>query len=526
MNKFWQRGEPLVWFSGSALAAILLIMATLMAVVVTSGLGVFWPHRLAEFTLADGGAVMGEVIKSEPVPGEAAGRRIQLKIGNRDLYALDFRWIDETNIVARVQPEDAVALERMEYGNFYGRIREVNGAPGGWAALMAARQAIAPDLERVREATGRIVAVNRAMESIRLREVKLRYRGAANGDARLQDLADRRGALSRQFDEARALQAEILRGLGRATVVMADAGGRTATVRVMDIVRAYRPNQMSLSAKAGFYLGKIGELLLGQPRESNTEGGLYPAIFGTILLVFLMSLLCFPLGVVAGIYLREYARQGAFVRLVRIAVNNLAGIPSIVYGVFGLGFFVYGIGGAIDRIFFPERLPTPTFGTGGILWAGLTLGLLTVPVVIVATEEAFGAIPRGIREASMALGATQFQTLRRVLFPMALPGMITGFILAMARAAGEVAPLMITGVVKLAPALPIDAQFPFLHLDRKFMHLGFHIYDIGFQSPNVEAAKPMVFVTTLLLVLVVLVMSSAAIHLRRRMARKYAVRSF
>ena len=170
------------------------------------------------------------------------------------------------------------------------------------------------------------------------------------------------------------------------------------------------------------------------------------------MMVFIMSIFSFPLGVVTGVYLREYARDGWLVRLVRIAVNNLAGVPSIVYGIFGLGFFVYGVGGALDQLFFPERLPTPTMGTGGILWASLTLALLTVPVVIVATEEALGAIPKGMRDGSLALGATKLQTLVRVLLPMASPGIMTGFILAMARAAGEVAPLMITGVVKLAPA--------------------------------------------------------------------------
>ncbi len=244
------------------------------------------------------------------------------------------------------------------------------------------------------------------------------------------------------------------------------------------------------------------------------------------MLIFIMSLFSFPFGVIAAVYLREYAKEGIIVRIVRIAVNNLAGIPSIVYGIFGLGFFVYGIGGTIDRIFYPEMLPTPTFGTGGILWASLTLALLTVPVVIVSTEEALGAIPREIREGSLALGSTKFQTLMRILLPMASPGILTGLILSMARAAGEVAPLMITGVVKLAPALPLDGHFPYLHLDRKFMHLGFHIYDIGFQSPNVEAAKPMVFVTTLLLVLIVLIMSSIAIYLRNRMKKRYTFSTF
>ena len=229
-----------------------------------------------------------------------------------------------------------------------------------------------------------------------------------------------------------------------------------------------------------------------------------------------------PFGVLAAVYLKEYARQGLVVRLVRIAVNNLAGVPSIVFGIFGLGFFVYAVGGSIDALFFPEALPNPTFGTGGILWASLTLALMTVPVVIVATEEGLSAVPREYRDGSLGLGATKLETLLRVVIPCAMPGILTGLILAISRATGEVAPLMLTGVVKLAPSLPFDEYFPFLHLDRKFMHLGFHIYDVGFQSPNVEAAKPMVYVTTLILVGVVVSLNIMAISIRNRMRRKYA----
>jgi phosphate transport system permease protein len=244
------------------------------------------------------------------------------------------------------------------------------------------------------------------------------------------------------------------------------------------------------------------------------------------MMVLLMSIAVVPFGVLAALYLREYAKQGALVRLVRIAVNNLAGVPSIVFGVFGLGFFIYFVGGTIDQLFFPERLPTPTWGTGGILWASLTLSLLTMPVVIVATEEALASIPRGVREAALALGATKWQVVRRVILPAATPGILTGLILAMARAAGEVAPLMITGVVKLAPSLPFDTYFPFFHLDRKFMHLGFHIYDVGFQSPNVEAAMPMVYTTTLLLILIVILLNITAMVIRANLRKKYKSATF
>jgi len=208
------------------------------------------------------------------------------------------------------------------------------------------------------------------------------------------------------------------------------------------------------------------------------------------------------------------------IRAIRISVNNLAGVPSIVYGVFGLGFFVYVLGGSIDELFFPEALPAPTFGSPGILWASLTLAILTLPVVIVATEEGLSRVPRTIREGSLALGATKAETLWRTVLPMASPAMMTGLILAVARAAGEVAPLMLVGVVKLAPSLPVDGNFPFVHLERKFMHLGFHIYDVGFQSPNVEAARPLVYATALLLVIIIIALNFFAIRLRNRLREK------
>ena len=243
-------------------------------------------------------------------------------------------------------------------------------------------------------------------------------------------------------------------------------------------------------------------------------------------MTLLMSIAVTPFGVVAAIYLREYAKQGPFVRAVRIAVNNLAGVPSIVFGVFGLGFFVYMVGGTIDQLFFQASLPSPTFGTGGILWASLTLALMTVPVVIVATEEALASVPRGAREASLACGASKWQTIQRIVLPASSSGILTGLILAMARGAGEVAPLMLVGVVKLAPTLPLDTEFPFFHADRKFMHLGFHIFDLGFQSPDAEAAKPMVFATTLLLILLVVMLNLSAIMIRERLRRKYATGAF
>lgn len=287
------------------------------------------------------------------------------------------------------------------------------------------------------------------------------------------------------------------------------------------MVHAYQPNAMGTMTKIGFYFSKVWEFLSDDPREANTEGGIFPAIFGTVMMTLIMAMIVTPFGVLAAVYLREYAKQNTLTRIIRIAVNNLAGVPAIVYGVFGLGFFVYVLGGSVDRLFFAEALPAPTFGTPGLLWASLTLALLAVPVVIVATEEGLARIPRTVREGSLALGATKAETLWKIVLPMASPAMMTGMILAVARAAGEVAPLMLVGVVKLAPSLPLDGNYPYLHLDQKIMHLGFHIYDVGFQSPNVEAARPLVYATALLLVLVIATLNLSAVWIRNHLREKY-----
>lgn len=532
MKSFWKKGEPFIWVTGGALSLTLLMAAVLIVVVLVNGLGVFWPSRVATATLHDGESVMGEVVRTEAVY-EGEGERLQFKIGNRDLYGLDFRWVDNTAIASMDYADDSLVLERMEYGNFYGRLAGLSAETLGvttlkdpWQQLNQAHEYVLQQQTQQEAVADQLTSASNRMESSQRQEKLLLYKGRSPSDPDIVALKQEQAGLQEDFHRLVQQQTEQSTRLRSYTASFTDASGTERVMPLVDLVRFYKPNSMSVFSKVRYYLARLAELVCGSPRESNTEGGLFPAIFGTVMLIFVMSLFSFPLGVLAAVYLREYARDGFVVRLVRIAVNNLAGIPSIVYGIFGLAFFVYGIGGSIDRMFFPEQLPTPTFGTGGILWASLTLSLLTVPVVIVATEEALGAIPNGVREGSLALGATKFQTLTRILLPMASPGIMTGLILAMARAAGEVAPLMITGVVKIAPALPMDGTFPFLHLDRKFMHLGFHIYDIAFQSPNVEAAKPMVFVTTLLLVLIVLVMSSVAIYLRNKMKKRYTYGTF
>jgi phosphate transport system permease protein len=399
------------------------------------------------------------------------------------------------------------------------------------ARLPALLQKAARDrraIERIEK--DEIGTINYRIEQARLELRTLEFKARRDPG---RDLSAARAATERLTAEQQALyqakQEELARSMeaaANAFVTFHTAGGADKELRTLDIYRAYAANELGFGGRLATYLGRLWTFVSQDPRESNTEGGIFPAIFGTVMMVIIMSMIVVPLGVLAALYLREYARQGPLVRLVRIAVNNLAGVPSIVFGVFGLGFFVYFVGGGIDRLFYPEALPTPTFGTGGILWASLTLALLTVPVVIVASEEALAAVPRSMREASLAMGATKFQTILRVVLPAAAPGILTGLILAMARGAGEVAPLMLTGVVKLAPELPLDGVFPFFHLDRKFMHLGFHIYDVGFQSPNVEAAKPMVYTTTIFLLIIVMLLNLTAIVVRNRLRRKYQAGAF
>ncbi len=534
-------GESFTALCGGALALCLLLVAGLLGLLLVHGASYFWPKRLMLATLRDGTRLLGEVHEREVIPPSSAGAisafRILLKTGNRDLTGADFRWVPESEIVERAYPADAVLVERREWGNFHGFAVEVRRGEEVLASGdEAVFRALPPLLEEKRRQNREVLHlerkeigdVNHELDRMRQAERRLALENLAEPERirRTEEIAREVARLEERYRELESRLEDLRRELRAESLRLRAADGAFEEVTGGDIVRLIRPNRLTLAGSTGLYLSRVWEFVSDTPRESNTEGGIFPAIFGTVLMVFLMTFAATPLGVLAALYLREYAKQGAMVRAVRIAVNNLAGVPSIVFGVFGLGFFVYLVGGTIDRLFYPEALPTPTFGTGGILWASFTLALLTVPVVIVATEEGLAAVPRVLREGSLALGATKAETTVRVVLPAAAPGILTGVILAMARASGEVAPLMIVGMVKLAPTLPLDGRFPFLHLERKFMHLGFHIYDIGFQSPNVEATTPLVFATALLLIVVVTALNLTAILLRNRLRRKYASAAF
>ncbi len=549
LRKWFASGSPWVWLNAGAVAISVVLVLGLLGVIALRGLVHFWPASLQEYQFSDKQgaqmAVLGERVQREQVTAEQIRNsglevpegieildRQLIKVGNRDLYGSDFRWVLERQLSELSYPENAVTIERREWGNFYGYIVGVK-ENGELIAQQEPRENTLWDEVKTRteRATaiykhiqnlegGDIASVNYALEKLRIEERSLELKGL-DTPQNLAELQAEKAALQAEYAGLEKELMALYTPFQRDSLLIVSADGQQKEVNFSEIVRLYQPNALSLWQKIQHYVMKLVEFVSDDPREANTEGGIFPAIFGTVLMVMIMSLIVTPFGVVAAVYLREYASQGFVTRTIRIAVNNLAGVPSIVYGVFGLGFFVYFIGGNLDELFYAPALPAPTFGTPGLLWASLTLALLTLPVVIVATEEGLSRIPRSVREGSLALGATKFETLMRVVIPMASPAMMTGVILAVARAAGEVAPLMLVGVVKLAPNLPLDMNAPFLHLERKFMHLGFHIYDVGFQSPNVEAARPLVYATALMLVVVIAVLNLTAIAIRNRLREKY-----
>lgn len=547
LRGYFRSGQPYVWVTAAAVSASIIITVALLALIAVRGMVHFWPSDLVQARYEPPGAepqiVLAEIRSEQSVtvarllsaglpvdPSQAMYDRLLLKIGNRDLLGVDFRYVVSDWLVDRVKPEDVVVLERTQWGNFHGFLDaiEVDGqrieGEAAWAAYRSAQRRADGLRGKIRKIEkGEIGRINYELEKLRLTE----RRHALDGKTR-DNHADafgridrRRSELGTEYEALATQRLALYEQLERDRLLLRTVTGQSKAISLADVVRGYRPNQMGPLSKTGHWFSKLWEFVSDEPREANTEGGIFPAIFGTVMMVILMSIVVTPFGILAALYLREYAKQGVVTRAIRIAVNNLAGVPSIVYGMFGLGFFVYLVGGNIDQLFYPEAAPAPVFGSPGILWASLTLAILTLPVVIVATEEGLSRIPRHLREASLSLGATKAETLWKVVLPMASPAMMTGLILAIARAAGEVAPLMLVGVVKLAPNLPLDFNFPFLHLERKFMHLGFHIYDVGFQSPNVEAARPLVYATSFLLVLVIMVLNLTAVAIRNRLRERY-----
>ncbi len=509
VKAWFASGSPWVWMNAGAVSIAVIMTIGLLAVIAVRGLGHFWPADVIEATYSVPGeapkTLIGEEVQIEQVPrarlrgaglpvpdnGPEFMTRELLKLGNRDLYGSDFSWVIGEWLTDRHHPAELVTLERREWGNFYGYLLSVkeNGkvvaeGPGAMAELQTRLKRVDELYTKLYQLEKKdIGGINHGLERLRLKERGLQLNNKLDATAEA-DIAAGRAELNAQYKVLEEQLNGLHQEFNRDSIVMRDATGQQTEISVGKLVHAYQPNQMGVATKLSFYFKKLWEFLSDDPREANTEGGIFPAIFGTVMMTLVMAVIVTPFGVIAAVYLREYARQGLLTRIIRIAVNNLAGVPAIVYGVFGLGFFVYVLGGSLDRMFFPEALPAPTFGTPGLFWASLTLAILAVPVVIVATEEGLARIPRATREGSLALGATKAETLWKVVLPMASPAMMTGLILAVARAAGEVAPLMLVGVVKLAPALPVDGNYPYVHLDPEDHAPGFHIYDVASRAPT------------------------------------------
>jgi len=548
MKKWFSSGNAFIWMVSGAVSISILIVTGLLFLIAINGLGFFWPKDVWELNYKDRSGktikIIGELHNEErisanrlkeagiePPQGQNFVTRYLIKVGNRE-FGNDFRWIEQFNIENKEQGiktgEKILVVERLSWGNLYGNFvalkekgKVVAKDDPGYIELLKKVKEVSEKRKEIEKISKKDVGeINHQIEQLRLQERRLELDKKKN-DTTMKPILEKKKALEGQFQVLQKKLDELNAVIKIDSIDVQISDGKIVDVPLGNITKVYEPNSFSLFEKISFYAHKFWEFLYEDPREANTEGGIFPAIFGTVVLVIIMSIIVTPFGIIAAIYLREYAKQGPFVRLLRIAINNLAGVPSVVYGVFGLGFFVYFVGGNIDRIFFPESLPHPTLGAPCLLWSSVTLALLTLPVVIVSTEEGLARVPITLREGSLALGATKFETLWRVILPLVSPAMITGLILAVARAAGEVAPLMLVGVVKLAPSLPLDATAPFIHFDRKFMHMGFHIHDIGFQSPNVDATKPLVYATAFILVALIFMLNFAAITIRNRLREKY-----
>jgi len=539
-------GEPWVWLMSGSLAVAVTMVIGLLLFITARGSIHFWPRPLYEITKPNGEKFLGELMSRERqrknIPDGQPGReRILVRTANLKTTSTHYTWLDIKKISSLQRPQFATVVERLEGGRFHGfpvrlmkdGIATGTSPEGAWQQYQEISSTIQ---ERFHEAN-RIDRLRRGDLQKRLRDARL-----ALFDARLKH-GENHPMVKNVKNDAEKISKEVAELSGLLDKKMAvlreansswkfefkTANGQLIILPVEEIVQAWQPNNIGVLGMLHVYGARWWKFLSDNPREANSAGGVFPAICGTVSMTLIMALLVAPFGVLAALYLHEYAADNSLTATIRIAINNLAGVPSIVYGAFGLGFFCYGAGGWIDETFFSASLLAdnqPTFGTGGLLWASLTLALLTLPVVIVATEEALTAVPNSMREGSYACGGSKWQTIHRLVLPRALPGIMTGVILAMARAAGEVAPLMLVGVKKVALDLPIDTSFPFIHPEREFMHLAYLVYDIGFQSSNSQAAKPMVFTITLLLVALIAVLNIAAIYLRARLKRRYALQEF
>ena len=508
-----QRQSFVISFTAFLSTLLLLALVSVLALIISRGVAYFWPAPVYSLTFVDdqteqAKAVYARVFSEFHDQGDA----VRLVVySSSDAPHGTQALIDEDRILTLVESVISADITLND----------------GLSVLGVPVQISASDNVRYSEQAYASVAEKVSSIELQIEDIRTRWLSAIH--QKLSEL-DVRGvamdapAREKLNDAFRQWQNKIIKledQRDNYTLKIAMADGTTLSVPVASIEEIVFPGQLGVWGKVGVTFGHIGQFLIQSPKQANTAGGVFPALFGTVMMVFIMTIIVTPFGVLAAVYLNEYAPDNLLTAIIRISVSNMAGVPSIVYGVFGLGFFVYVVGGNIDALFFADTLPAPTLGTPGLFWAAMTMAILTLPVVIVATEEGLRRVPNGLRAGSYALGATKAETILHTVLPMASPGIMTGVILAIARAAGEVAPLMLVGAVKFAPNLPLDTEFPYMHLDRQFMHLGVLIYDGAFHSQTDAEGASMMFATCLLLLLVVLVLNILAVLLRARLRKRY-----
>lgn len=508
-----QRQSFVIGLTAFSASLLLFALISILMLIVGRGMNYFWPEPLYAVVYQD--ADKGRThtvfarVRTEPQKDKTKSWWVRYSdettpFGNEIL-------VENDHLISVTLAKQAARIRLKDGREIFGHAESVYSA-----------EAVALNMSSFPILYDTVTKISNEISRIRLTILAGIHESIAELDQKgvAQD-APARLKLMREFEQWQS-RIETLEAQSEAfSLYISFASGQPYRIAIADIESLSVPGQLSWWQKLGAMSDQIGLFLSDSPKQANTSGGVFPALFGTILMVLLMTIIVAPFGVLAAVYLNEYAPNNGLTAIIRISVSNMAGVPSIVYGVFGLGFFVYTLGGSIDSLFFAESLPAPTFGSPGLFWASLTMALLTLPVVIVSTEEGLRRAPEHLRQGSYALGATKFETIWHTVLPMASPGIMTGIILAIARAAGEVAPLMLVGAVKFAPALPIDGEFPYLHLERQFMHLGVLIYDGAFHSQTNSNSASMMFAACLLLLVVVFVLNIVAVILRTRFRRLY-----
>ncbi|QDU60065.1 Phosphate transport system permease protein PstA [Planctomycetes bacterium Pan216] len=548
--------EPMHWLTGGALAMVVLSVGGLLGLLLVHGLFAFWPKPIVRLSMTDGRAYLGEVLSWNASPTASARRDLIvasrsasdpetigdmiLRVSNRSpspsssdsgIVRLPRRAIASQTIDPWAVAIDLGGNVRL-FGTptaFYEQSTLIADEPARIWPLFETRHREVRQQRRdaQREKDNVLADVDRLLASKRRELAAARARSQASPQAvddAEEALAYARSESDKELDRLRERLAQVEASTQRYRMIVKGTDGTTWNLALVDIVRGSAPNQAGFLSAVVTSCERWKEFLTTGAGDSVQQSGIYPAIVGTLAVTMIMTVLVVPVGVMAAFFLREYTRNPTLRFCLRITIRNLAGIPSIVFGVFGLLLFCDTIGPALDALWFADSLPWPTFGKGGLLWAGCTLALLTLPVVIVSTEDAVAVVPSSVRQASYACGASQWQTIQRVILPYALPGIATGTLLAIARAAAAVAPLMLVGAVTMTHGSEGNETFSQLQLDQEFMHLGLHVYNLAFETDDHWTTRPLLYATALVLLVIVISLNMVAIALRSRWRQRLAVR--